>query len=75
LGSVAVTVYSQKFFEDWTSEFSPDDKYEKLKQYGIIAFAGGMAEGSITIVTGIIGYYLSIRIHSKMLFSVLHSQF
>jgi ABC-type multidrug transport system fused ATPase/permease subunit len=29
---------------------------------------------SITIVTGVVGYYLSVRLHNMMVFSVLHSE-
>lgn len=73
----ALGMFASKFLEDWSSEFSSfqgRDKYENLKMYAMIAFGSAAIDFSRNVIMGIIGYNLAVRMHSSMLYSILHSK-
>lgn len=74
IASSLIMMYSSKYLEDWSHSFDHGDKYQKLKQYTLICVVGSFLQTMINIITGIVGYNLSVRIHSKMVHGVLHSQ-
>jgi len=74
LAGALIIMYSSKFLEDWSKDFNEDNKYMKLKEYSVISLVGTLMLSFITVITGIIGYFLSIKMHSMMVFSTLHSQ-
>lgn len=67
-------MYSSKYLEDWSEDFNEDNKYRKLRDYSVITLTATLLSSLITVITGIIGYFLSIRMHSMMVYSTLHSQ-
>lgn len=73
LAGAVIIMYSSKFLEDWSKDFNEDNKYMKLKEYSVISLVGTLMLSFITVITGIIGYFLSIKMHSMMVFSTLHS--
>lgn len=73
LAGAVIIMYSSKFLEDWSKDFNEDNKYMKLKEYSVISLVGTLMLSFITVITGIIGYFLSVKMHSMMVFSTLHS--
>jgi ATP-binding cassette subfamily C (CFTR/MRP) protein 1 len=69
-----VTMFSNKFLEDWSHEFEKHDKYAYLKDYTYIWVVASVLGMLIRLVVLIVNYTLSTRMHSKMMFSLLHAK-
>lgn len=73
----SLAMYSSKFLEDWSNKFETFDgrnKYDNLKIYAVIAFSGAFFDFLRNLIMGIVGYKLAVRMHSSMLYSVLHAR-
>lgn len=73
----SLAMYSSKFLEDWSNKFEGYEgrnKYENLKIYAIIAFSGAFFDFLRNLIMGIVGYKLAVRMHSSMLYSILHAR-
>lgn len=74
LGSQSLVMVSYNYLEEWSHDFEGSDKYEKLKIYSLLCLAYCVVVVLLSIITGAIGYFLSIKMHSKMTFSLLHCE-
>ena len=72
--SYSFTMYANKYLEDWSRKFETSDKFGHLKTYGLIwiGVAGTQVLGQAVKVYCI--YSMSTMIHSKMMYSILHSK-
>lgn len=70
----ASVMYSFNFLEEWGHKFDTAKKYEELRTYSAISLAYCFLVVMLSIFIGMIGYKLSVTMHSKMTFSLLHCE-
>ena len=69
-----LTMYASKFLEDWSKDFEHSPKYTNLEIYGaiwVLASVGGVTRKVIELI---LCYLLSIKMHNKMMRSLLHAE-
>ena len=71
-----VTVTKINYFRlaKWSEEFGKEDKYKVLNEYFLTSLVAGFLSAFKGFVFGLLGYYVSRRFHSKMIYSILHSR-
>ena len=66
--------YTNIYLAEWSTHFSQKDSSRKLLTFFQMSLLNSACGGGKVIIVSMAAYRLSKRIHSKMAYSVLHSQ-
>ena len=69
-----LTMYASNFLEDWGKDFEHSPKYTNLEIYGAIWLLASVAGITREGIQYILCYLLSIKMHNKMIRSLLHAE-
>ena len=70
----SLTMYSNKYLEDWSRDFKHSDKISCLKTYALIWIGVSVSRAISQLTKAYSIHSMSTMIHSKMMYSVLHSK-
>jgi ATP-binding cassette subfamily C (CFTR/MRP) protein 1 len=67
-------MYSYIYLSGWSANFNEEDKWAKFKTFATIMTVSPILHGLRKFFMILASYYLSTKIHGKMIYSILHSQ-
>lgn len=72
--NAALTMYANKYLEDWSQNFDKAHSYHHLKIYALFFVGITIANLIRKIMENVVLYLFSTRIHSEMFFSLVHAK-
>lgn len=67
-------VISLNYLQEWSYRYDPSNKMDDYKEYGIYQLSGCFLESISRIFFIWIGYSLSLKLHNKMVYRVIHAK-
>lgn len=67
-------MFSVNYFQKWSYEFDPENKYSDLIKYSVILMSGSSLESIGSLFLNSLSYGMSLRVHNKMIYRILHAK-